>query len=90
MLGCIPLRRRGDMADRIEVYCDSHGVWYCSSKERLINAALATASMFPDQAEAWRGNGPCREPNEPLWSVQRAEGNRYKVMWGLCTEEQPD
>ena len=75
------------MTDRIEVYCDSHGVWYCSTKDRLINAGIATKFMFPVGGEAWRGNGSCREPHEPLWSIQRADGDRYKVMWGLCTEE---
>jgi hypothetical protein len=46
--------------------------------------------MFPTGGEAWRGNGSCREPHEPLWSIQRAEGNRYKVMWQLCTQEEAD
>ncbi len=78
------------MADRIEVYCDSHGVSYCTTKERLINAGIATEFMFPTGAEAWRGNGSCREPHEPLWSIQRLPGNRYKVMWGLCTEKEAD
>ncbi len=76
----------GTMEDQIEVYCDSYGVWYCSTKERLINAGIATETMFPTDAEAWRGNGSCREPNEPLWSIQRAAGNRFKVKWGLCIE----
>ncbi|MCC7121118.1 MAG: hypothetical protein IT493_06135, partial [Gammaproteobacteria bacterium] len=49
--------------DRIEVYCDSHGVSYCSTRERLINAGLATPDMFPGPNETWRGNGPCRDPD---------------------------
>ena len=72
---------------RIEVYCDSQGVWYTSSRERLIRAGLATDMMFPAETEAWRGNGIGREPDELLWSIQRLDGNRYKVMWGLATEE---
>ena len=78
------------MDDRIEVYCDSYGVWYCSTKERLINSGLATEDMFPDATEAWRGNGFCRDPSQPLWSVQKTAGKRFKVMWGLCTEKQAD
>jgi hypothetical protein len=78
------------MEDRIEVYCDSHGVWYCAVKERLINAGIATEAMFPTGAEAWRGNGSCREPHEPLWSIQRTGGKRYKVMWGLCIEAEAE
>lgn len=76
--------------DPIEVYCDAYGVTYCSTRERLINAGLATPEMFPDPKETWRGNGPCRDPEEPLWSVQKATRNRYKVMWGLCVQEQTD
>jgi len=75
------------MTDRIEVYCDSQGVWYTSTKERLINAGIATEFMFPIDEEAWRGNGSCREPHELLWSIQRVAGGRYKVMWGLATEQ---
>ena len=78
------------MADRIEVYCDSYGVWYCSTRDRLINACIATPSMFPDADESWRGNGFSRSPGEPLWSVQRTRNGRYKVMWGLCLEEQAE
>jgi hypothetical protein len=76
--------------DRIEVYCDSHGVSYCSTRERLINAGLATSAMFPGRNETWRGNGPCRDPDEPLWSVQRAKRGRYKVIWGLCLARETD
>lgn len=75
------------MTDRIEVYCDSQGVWYTSTKQRLINAGIATEFMFPEAQEAWRGNGPAREPHELLWSIQRVAGGRYKVMWGLATEQ---
>jgi len=78
------------MSDRIEVYCDSYGVWYCGTRERLINAGIATRDMFPSTQESWRGNGLSREPHEPLWSVQRSSGNRYKVMWGLCVEQEAD
>jgi len=73
------------MTDRIEVYCDSQGVWYTSTKQRLINAGLATEFMFPLEAEAWRGNGPAPEPHELLWSLPRLARGRYKVMWGLPT-----
>ena len=76
--------------DRIEVFCDAHGVTYCSSRERLINAGLATAEMFPVLGETWRGNGPCREPDEPLWSIQRATRNRYKVIWETCVARSTD
>ena len=78
------------MSDRIEVYCDSYGVWYCGTRMRLIRAGIATADMFPSQSESWRGNGLCREPHEPLWSVQKSGGNKYKVMWGLCVEQETD
>jgi len=78
------------MTDRIEVYCDSYGVWYCGTRERLIKAGIATRDMFPSSAEAWRGNGLCRKPEEPLWSVQRSRHNRYKVMWGLCVEHEAE
>lgn len=78
------------MTDRIDVYCDSYGVWYCGTRDRLINAGIATRDMFPSNFEAWRGNGLCREPHEPLWSVQRGAGNRYKVMWGLCVEQEAE
>jgi hypothetical protein len=70
----------------IEVYCDGYGVTYCGTRDRLINAGLATAGMFPGAAETWRGNGPCRAPDEPLWSIQKTTRNRYKVKWGLCVE----
>ncbi|MCB1747883.1 MAG: hypothetical protein H6977_01115 [Gammaproteobacteria bacterium] len=76
------------MRDGIEVYCDSYGVWYCGTRDRLINAGIATRAMFPSSRESWRGNGLSRAPDEPLWSVQRSAGNRYKVMWGLCVEPQ--
>jgi hypothetical protein len=76
--------------DHIKVYCDSHGVWYLSTRSRLINAGIATAEMFPAAHETWRGNGLCREPGEPLWSVQKTGADRYKVMWGLCVEAQTD
>lgn len=78
------------LIDRIEVYCDSRGVAYCSTRERLINAGIATADMFPGPSETWRGNGPFRGPEEPLWSVQRAKRDRYKVIWGLCLESELD
>ena len=78
------------MIDRIEVYCDSYGVWYCATRDRLINAGIVTREMFPSASESWRGNGLSREPHEPLWSVQRSAGNRYKVMWGLCVEQETD
>lgn len=68
----------------IEVYCDGFGVIYCSTRDRLICAGLATAQMFPEPTEAWRGNGPCRLPDEPLWSIEKTTRNRYKVKWGLC------
>jgi hypothetical protein len=76
--------------ERIEVYCDSYGVAYCSTRERLINAGLATREMFPGPGETWRGNGPCRDPGEPLWSVQRTRPGRYKVIWGLCLAPETD
>jgi hypothetical protein len=72
--------------DLIEVYCDGFGVTYCSTRDRLIGAGLATADMFPEPTEAWRGNGPCRLPDEPLWSIQKTTRNRYKVKWGVCVE----
>jgi hypothetical protein len=78
------------MNERIEVYCDSYGVWYCSTRERLINTGIATRNMFPDSSESWRGNGMGRDPEEPLWSVQRSSRGRFKVMWGLCVEHQTD
>ena len=74
------------MGERIEVYCDSYGVWYSATRERLINAGIATREMFPASSESWRGNGLCREPGEPLWSVQRSSNNCFKVMWGVCVE----
>jgi hypothetical protein len=70
----------------IEVYCDGFGVTYCSTRDRLISAGLATELMFPEPTEAWRGNGPYRHPDEPLWSIQKAPRHRYKVKWGLCVE----
>lgn len=70
--------------DLIEVYCDGRGVTYCSTRDRLIRAGLATPDMFPEPTEAWRGNGPFRSPDEPLWSIQKAPRNRYKVLWSLC------
>ncbi len=76
--------------DRIEVFCDTHGVTYCSSRVRLINAGLATADMFPHSGETWRGNGPSREPDEPLWSIQRTTRNRYKVIWETCVARSTD
>jgi len=79
-------RKEMRVTDRIEVYCDSQGVWYTSTKERLVMAGIATESMFPIEDEAWRGNGSEREPHELLWSIQRVGGGRYKVMWGLATE----
>lgn len=78
------------MRDRIEVYCDSYGVWYCGTRERLINAGIATRAMFPAADESWRGNGLNREPGEPLWSVQRSSGHRFKVMWGLCVTQETE
>ncbi len=78
------------MSPRIEVYCDSYGVWYYGTRDRLINAGIATADMFPDNSESWRGNGFYREASEPLWSVQRAGDHRYKVMWGLCVEQETE
>jgi len=70
--------------DLIEVYCDGRGVTYCSTRDRLIGAGLATPDMFPEATEAWRGNGPCRGPDEPLWSIQKAPRNRYRVLWSFC------
>lgn len=78
------------MEDQITVEFDSQGVCYRSTKERLIGAALATKEMFPGDTEMWRGNGPCREAHEPLWSVQRIADNTYKVMWGLCADQTTD
>jgi len=78
------------MEDLISVEFDSQGICYLSTKARLISAALATEDMFPDDNEMWRGNGPCREADEPLWSVQRIEHDVYKVMWGLCVERTTD
>lgn len=75
------------MSDRIEVYCDSYGVWYCATRDQLINSGIATRDMFPSSTETWRGNGLCREPGEPLWSVQRSADAKFKVMWGLCVEQ---
>lgn len=76
--------------DRIEVYCDSHGVWYCGTRERLTNAGIATRDMFPTASESWRGNGMCRDPSEPLWSVQRSSPGRFRVMWGLFELDETD
>jgi hypothetical protein len=70
--------------DLIEVYCDGRGVTYCSTRDRLIRAGLATSEMFPEATESWRGNGPCRQPDEPLWSIQKTTRNRYKVLWSHC------
>ena len=78
------------MSKRIEVYCDSYGVWYCGTRKQLINTGIATAAMFPASSESWRGNGMHRGPDEPLWSVQRTADDRFKVMWGLCTEQEQD
>ena len=78
------------MSDRIEVYCDSQGVWYSSTRDRLIGAGIATADMFPDDDESWRGNGFFRQPGEPLWSVQKAAHGRYRVMWGTCVEAETE
>lgn len=75
---------------RIEVYCDSYGVAYVGTKIRLINAGLATNGMFPSKDEAWRGNGFSRQPDEPLWSVERHNGGRYKVKWGLLDNKETE
>ncbi|MBI2799742.1 MAG: hypothetical protein HYX63_05560 [Gammaproteobacteria bacterium] len=80
----------GANEEPIEVYCDAIGVTYCSTRERLIRAGLATRDMFPEATEAWRGNGPLREPDELLWSIQKTSRNRYKVLWGLCVEPASD
>ena len=78
------------MEARIAVYCDSYGVSYESTKDRLINAGIATEDMFPSTKEAWRGNGLERDASEPLWSVQRTTNNCYKVKWGLFTEQETE
>ena len=41
-------------------------------------------------ASSSRGNGLDRGPNEPLWSVQRTSDERFKVMWGLCVEQEQE
>ncbi len=74
----------------IRIFCNDSGVCYASSRKRLIEAGLATAQMFPEGNEAWRGNGLLRDAGEPLWSVQRGSGSEYIVMWGYCAEEQTD
>lgn len=78
------------MSRPIRIIRKEKGICYCSSKERLINAGLATADMFPDRNESWRGNGLFRDPDELLWSVQRGNGSDYIVMWGICTEEESE
>ncbi len=74
----------------IHVFRSEHGICYRGAKEQLIGAGLATREMFPGRHEAWRGNGLFREPDELLWSVQRANAAEYIVMWGICVEEQTD
>jgi hypothetical protein len=78
------------MADRIKTYSNDRGVCYRASKQRLVNAGLATVDMFPERSESWRGNGLCRDPDELLWSVQRTGGRDYIVMWGVCAEAEPE
>jgi hypothetical protein len=78
------------MSRPIRTYRRENGIYYCSSKERLIKAGLATAEMFPDEHEAWRGNGLFRRPDELLWSVQRGNGTDFIVMWGICIEEEAE
>ncbi|MGQ0656675.1 MAG: hypothetical protein ACT4NU_01035 [Chromatiales bacterium] len=68
----------------IRVFADVHGTWYCGTKERLISAGLATAAMFPENSEMWRGNGPVREGDEPLWAVSRTTGPEYLVLRGTA------
>lgn len=74
------------MTEPIAVHCDASGVWYSGSRERLIDAGLATRNMFPQYSEAWRGNGLRRTADEPLRSVQRSAGDRDKVTWGGCVD----
>lgn len=78
------------MSDHIKIYCSDKGVCYRASKPRLINAGLATAGMFPEFSETWRGNGLCRDPEELLWSVQKTRGSDYIVTWGICAEAEPE
>ncbi len=32
----------------------------------------------------------CRDPSEPLWSVQRSSPGRFRVMWGLFEHDETD
>ena len=32
----------------------------------------------------------CRDPSEPLWSVQRSAPGRFRVMWGLFEHDETD
>ncbi|MGE0388195.1 MAG: hypothetical protein AB7Q97_26015 [Gammaproteobacteria bacterium] len=85
-----PLGYDAHMARPIRISSSEHGVYYRGTREQLINTGLATREMFPGRHEAWRGNGLVREADEPLWSVQRAEGGDFIVMWGLCVEPEVD
>ena len=58
----------------IVAFADENGTWYRGTRERLIEAGLATAAMFPEGSEVWRGNGPVRAGDEPLWAVSMACG----------------
>lgn len=66
----------------IVAFVDENGTWYRGTRERLIEAGLATAVMFPEGSEVWRGNGPVRAGDEPLWAVSRTEGIEYLVLQG--------
>ena len=76
------------MLDPIKAFQNEHGVWYSGTRDQLVNAGLATANMFPENGETWRGNGLFRGPDELLWAVQQGRGANYVVMWGLCIEEE--
>ena len=73
----------------IRVFADVHGIWYCSTKERLISAGLATEAMFPEGAEVWRGNGPTRGNGDALWAVSRTNGPEYLVLWRGADATEP-
>lgn len=69
------------MGTLIRTFSNEQGTWYCGTRERLIGAGLATAEMFPQGGETWRGNGIRPEPGEPIWAVHRTAGAEFLVMW---------
>ena len=69
------------MGRLIRTFSNEQGTWYCGTRERLIGAGLATADMFPQGTETWRGNSICPESGEPIWAVHRTAGEEFLVMW---------